>query len=51
MKKVFEAYAGRQGVPREQLSFLLRGIRIEEYETPLTLGLEDQEQIDCIMDE
>jgi len=51
MKKLFEAHAGRQGVSREQLSFLLRGIRIEEYETPMTLELEDQEQIECIMDE
>jgi len=49
MSKVFKAYATRKGVQMTALRFLLDGERIDMSETPKTLELEDQDQIDCVL--
>eukprot|EP00573_Skeletonema_grethae_P011470 CAMPEP_0201710392 /NCGR_PEP_ID=MMETSP0578-20130828/58607_1 /ASSEMBLY_ACC=CAM_ASM_000663 /TAXON_ID=267565 /ORGANISM="Skeletonema grethea, Strain CCMP 1804" /LENGTH=184 /DNA_ID=CAMNT_0048199423 /DNA_START=67 /DNA_END=621 /DNA_ORIENTATION=+ len=49
MKKVFEAYASRKGVDVGALRFLLDGERISETASPKMLELEDEDQIDCVL--
>mmetsp|Transcript_14006 Transcript_14006/g.20497 ORF Transcript_14006/g.20497 Transcript_14006/m.20497 type:complete len:93 (+) Transcript_14006:167-445(+) len=51
MSKVFETYAQRKGVAPNSLRFLLDGERIAADETPKTLELEDQDQIDCLLEQ
>ena len=51
MSKVFGAYAQRKGVPKTSLRFLIDGERIDENETPKSLELEDQDQIDCLLEQ
>lgn len=47
MEKIFKAYADRKGVQPDVLRFLLDGVRIQGEQTPKMLELEDQDQIDC----
>ena len=49
MQQIFKAYATRKGVNRRSLKFLIDGTRIDGAETPQSLGLEDQDQVDCIL--
>ena len=49
MEKVFQTYATRKGVDYSALRFLLDGERIGVDATPKTLELEDQDQIDCML--
>ena len=49
MSKIFSAYANRKGVNESALRFLLDGERINADETPKILELEDQDQIDCLL--
>lgn len=51
MQKVFETYAQRKGVQPKSLRFLLDGERIESDQTPKMLELEDQDQIDCVLEQ
>jgi small ubiquitin-related modifier len=51
MRKVFETYASRRGVAVDSLRFLLDGERIEDDTTPKMLELEDQDQIDCLLEQ
>ena len=51
MAKVFDAYAQRKGVDLKALRFVLDGERIAADATPKTLELEDQEQIDCLLEQ
>lgn len=51
MEKVFRTYATRMGVPARSLSFLLDGRRLNNDDTSVALGLEDQDQIDCVPDQ
>eukprot|EP00979_Chaetoceros_neogracilis_P003878 scaffold671_cov286-Chaetoceros_neogracile.AAC.17 len=51
MSKVFETYAQRKGVQVGSLRFLLDGERIEGLSTPKLLELEDQDQIDCVLEQ
>lgn len=51
MAKVFETYAQRKGVQSTSLRFLLDGERIESTATPKTLELDDQDQIDCMLEQ
>jgi small ubiquitin-related modifier len=51
MVKVFAAYAQRKGVQQTSLRFLLDGERIQNDDTPKTLELEDQDQIDCLLEQ
>ena len=47
--QVFEAYASRKGVDVAALRFLLDGERISETDSPKMLELEDEDQIDCVL--
>jgi len=51
MSKVFNTYAQRKGVQISSLRFLLDGERIEEGQTPESLELDDQDQIDCMLEQ
>lgn len=51
MQKVFDAYASRKGVAKNAMRFLVDGERIEEDATPESLDLEDQDQIDCLLEQ
>jgi small ubiquitin-related modifier len=49
MQKVFIAYASAKGLNVDELRFCLDGQRIQPSDTPETLKLEDQDQIDCFL--
>jgi len=51
MSKVFATYAERKGVQAGSLRFLLDGERIEPEQTPKMLELEDNDQIDCVLEQ
>jgi hypothetical protein len=51
MSKVFETYASRKGVQAASLRFMLDGERIEANQTPKMLELDDQDQIDCMLEQ
>jgi small ubiquitin-related modifier len=51
MSKVFNTYAQRKGVQMSSLRFLLDGERIAETNTPQDLELDDQDQIDCMLEQ
>ncbi len=51
MSKVFQTYANRKGVQLTSLRFLLDGERIEPDQTPKMLELDDQDQIDCMLEQ
>ena len=51
MSKVFETYAQRKGVQINSLRFMLDGERIDPNQTPKMLELDDQDQIDCLLEQ
>ncbi|CAM9100655.1 unnamed protein product [Ascophyllum nodosum] len=51
MEKVFTTYATRKGVSVSALRFLLDGQRVNAEDTPTSLELEDQDQIDCMLEQ
>ena len=51
MSKVMDTYAKRKGVEIRSLRFLLDGERINSDDTPKTLELDDQDQIDCMLEQ
>mmetsp|Transcript_35373 Transcript_35373/g.60082 ORF Transcript_35373/g.60082 Transcript_35373/m.60082 type:complete len:95 (-) Transcript_35373:203-487(-) len=51
MQKVFDTYAQRKGVQASSLRFLLDGDRIQPDATPKQLELDDQDQIDCMLEQ
>eukprot|EP00549_Striatella_unipunctata_P017910 CAMPEP_0118687794 /NCGR_PEP_ID=MMETSP0800-20121206/8576_1 /TAXON_ID=210618 ORGANISM="Striatella unipunctata, Strain CCMP2910" /NCGR_SAMPLE_ID=MMETSP0800 /ASSEMBLY_ACC=CAM_ASM_000638 /LENGTH=56 /DNA_ID=CAMNT_0006585009 /DNA_START=173 /DNA_END=343 /DNA_ORIENTATION=- len=51
MAKVFETYAEKKGIQANSLRFLLDGERIKGDQTPKQLELEDQDQIDCMLEQ
>lgn len=51
MEKVFNTYATRKGVQVSALRFLLDGQRVNSDDTPTSLDLEDQDQIDCMLEQ
>lgn len=49
---LFAAYCGRQALDRDEVKFLLDGQRftmIMEFQTPMDLGIENFDVIDCVM--
>jgi len=51
MSKVFDTYAQRKGVQATSLRFMVDGERIDDNQTPKTLELDDQDQIDCMLEQ
>lgn len=51
MQKVFETYANRKGINPDTIRFLLDGERIQPTDTPKMLEMEDQDQIDCRLEQ
>ena len=49
MSKVFQAYASRKHAPISSMLFLFDGVRLDGGETANSLGLQDQDQIDCVL--
>jgi small ubiquitin-related modifier len=51
MSKVIASYASRKGIQPQSLRFHLDGERIKDDDTPEGLDLEDQDQIDCMLEQ
>ncbi|KAL7429903.1 hypothetical protein ACHAXM_001915, partial [Skeletonema potamos] len=51
MSKVMKTYAGRKGVDVSTLRFLVDGDRVQPDDTPESLDLDDQDQIDCMLEQ
>lgn len=51
MSKVFDTYANRRGIQRSSLRFMLDGEAIAPDTTPKMLELDDQDQIDCLLEQ
>jgi hypothetical protein len=51
MVKIFNAYASRKGVHPASLRFVVDGDHIDYDATPSSLGLEDHDQIDSILEQ
>jgi small ubiquitin-related modifier len=51
MGAVFVAFARRKGVEPGSLRFFLGGERFPSEETPASLGLEDDEQVDVMLEQ
>jgi len=51
MSKVFDAFAKRKGVQASSLRFLMDGDRVKEDDTPMSLELEDQDMLDCMLEQ
>lgn len=51
MSKVFDTYAQRKGIATASIRFLLDGETIKGDQTPKMLELEDQDQIDCMLEQ
>jgi small ubiquitin-related modifier len=51
MSKVFDAFAKRKGVQASSLRFLMDGDRVKEDDTPMGLELEDQDMLDCMLEQ
>jgi small ubiquitin-related modifier len=51
MQKVFDTYAQRKGIQATSLRFLLDGEKIGADQTPKMLELDDQDQIDCMLEQ
>lgn len=49
MSKIFVAYSNRKGIALDQLRFMIDGERIADENTPKTLELEDNDQIDVVL--
>lgn len=51
MSKVLDAYAGKKGLNREAIRFMLDGARVDPNDTPASLELEQDDQIDCHLEQ
>ncbi len=51
MSKVIQTYASRKGVDSTTLRFLVDGERVKPDDTPRSLDLDDQDQIDCMLEQ
>jgi small ubiquitin-related modifier len=51
MAKVFETYATRKGIQPSSIRFMLDGERIDPTHTPKMLEMDDQDQIDCMLEQ
>lgn len=49
--KLKKSYADRVGVNAGVLRFLFEGRRLEDNETPSTLGMDDEDQIDAVQEQ
>ena len=46
-----QTYASRKGVESTTLRFLVDGERVQPDDTPGSLDLDDQDQIDCMLEQ
>jgi len=51
MGKVFGAFAKRKGVESAAMRFIYDGRRVANDETPESLDMEDQDQVDCFLEQ
>lgn len=51
MGKVFAAYASRKGVQQSSFRFIFDGERIDEHQTPMDLEMEENDLIDCMIEQ
>lgn len=48
-QKIFTAYAARKGIDAASIRFNFDGQRIAETQTPMDLDMEDEDVIDCML--
>lgn len=48
-KKLMDAYCKRTGVDPASVRFLFDGVRLQPDETPLDVGIEDEDEIDAMV--
>ena len=51
LEKIFKVYAAKLGREVKSFRFLLDGQRIDPHETPKTLHLEENDQIDAMLEQ
>ena len=51
MRKIFGAFAGKAGIQLDNVRFLLDGQRIDPESTVASNDLEDQDQVDCVLEQ
>ena len=51
MYRLQSAYARQRGVPPDVLRFLSSGLNVNDHDTPASLGLEDNDQIDVMLEQ
>mmetsp|Transcript_32280 Transcript_32280/g.37900 ORF Transcript_32280/g.37900 Transcript_32280/m.37900 type:complete len:98 (-) Transcript_32280:244-537(-) len=51
MGKIFGVYAERKGVQVNSIRFTFDGLRVGPEATPDSIGLEDSDQIDCMIEQ
>ena len=51
LDKVFNAYSTRKGVAATSLRFLFDGSRIPGFKTPADIGMENGDQLDCMLEQ
>lgn len=51
MEKVVNTFAARKGLSASSIRLLLDGVRVNYDDTPITLDLEDQDQLDCMLEQ
>ena len=51
MGKVFGAFAKRKGVESKAMRFIYDGRRVGDDDTPASLEMEDQDQVDCFLEQ
>lgn len=51
MIKFMQAFSDRKGVSFDDLRFTMDGIKVERDDTPLSLEMEDGDQIDVVVEQ
>jgi small ubiquitin-related modifier len=51
LRKMMDAYCQREGVPADGVRFLFEGERLNREQTPDTLGMEDGDVIDALIEQ
>lgn len=51
LKKMIESYCQRNGYHSRSVRFIYEGDRVKETDTPATLGMEDGDEIDAMIEQ
>jgi small ubiquitin-related modifier len=51
LSKLFQRYCERNNIKSETVSFLFNGTKINSEDTPKRLGMKDQDEIQCVLNQ